>query len=236
MRENRKEKLRELLRSAYPANDNSKKKAKLIAFAGVIFATGFIATFLLSNATFNSGLLIQQEGDHNIGVLIQEIKPEIHWTDLTPEMREKIRAQGFILFPEILDMSKHAPKWEKPTSWLYKSFGIKHNNPRDLWRVPNDQDFPGFLARLLRDKDLVFHEIGEMDGDLLTEYWRVPVPSVKKDRIIMWLKLIDDYVINQIGYVNGMSYLKRLSSEYYDPSFYEQDHQGRLSENPENDA
>ena len=118
------------------------------------------------------------------------------YTSLTKSEKTRLRAEAFLLFPEILKSGRMRNKYDRVVLYVLVQHGVLCHQARDLFSagsvaVPGNKERGGlYIERALK---LIEGEISkaalDMSDALFVEYWGKSVPPEK--RISHWLKLAD---------------------------------------------
>ncbi len=118
------------------------------------------------------------------------------------EDKDLIRAQCFILFPEIFSLDKRK-KYKRMGVWLFAN-NIFCRNVRDFISgsgqrkidIVGDEPLPKVFFRLYQSREIIKREIGEIHSSLLLRSWypdeagTVTIPDTAEDRLAIWESLI----------------------------------------------
>lgn len=117
-------------------------------------------------------------------------------TSLTKSEKTRLRAEAFLLFPEILKSGRMRNKYDRVVLYVLVQHGVLCHQARDLFSaggvaVPGNKERGGlYIERALK---LIEGEMSkaalDMSDALFVEYWGKSVPPEK--RISHWLKLAD---------------------------------------------
>ena len=118
------------------------------------------------------------------------------YTSLTKSEKTRLRAEAFLLFPEILKSGRMRNKYDRVVLYVLVQHGVLCHQARDLFSagsvaVPGNKERGGlYIERALK---LIEGEMSkaalDMSDALFVEYWGKSVPPEK--RISHWLKLAD---------------------------------------------
>lgn len=118
------------------------------------------------------------------------------YTSLSKNEKTRLRAEAFLLFPEILKSGRMRNKYDRVVLYILVQHGVLCHQARDLFSagsvaVPGNKERGGlYIERALK---LIEEEMRkaalEMDDSLFVEYWGASVPPEK--RISRWLKKAD---------------------------------------------
>lgn len=120
------------------------------------------------------------------------------WHNLTKSEKEKYIAMGYVLCPELLDISDYS-KYNRFALWLATSQGIVNNNIRDSFSAGGQkhiyvkslgQDFkvPAVFERLVLYSKLIKSLLLSIDEEILREFWNVEY--ISDNRFEQWFNLI----------------------------------------------
>lgn len=115
------------------------------------------------------------------------------WTSLELNEKDKLRAQGYALFPEIF-----ASDYKRFALWLVTAKGIVHTDVRDSFSGGGQVELPlstgevvrvpAIFGRAWRYRDLIRDAIENADAEALMEYWHLSGP-LPEDRLACWCDL-----------------------------------------------
>lgn len=119
------------------------------------------------------------------------------WTALSSDERERLTAQGYALFPEIL-FSKSTKKYNRYALWLATVKGVVNTNIRDSFSAGGKVEITlktgivvpvcAALGRIKAYRNLIIETIANESEDVLAEYWEVD--HIEENRINQWYDLI----------------------------------------------
>jgi hypothetical protein len=119
------------------------------------------------------------------------------YTSLSLEEKIKLRAEGAILFPQIVGGGRVKDKYNAVSFFFLKYHNVFCTQTRDLFSagsVAGSERGGNYLMRALKNIENEMCAAAErLDGELFEEYWGVNAP--KKDRLREWLKRADSYAI-----------------------------------------
>jgi hypothetical protein len=117
------------------------------------------------------------------------------YMSLTPPEKIKLRAQGALLFPQIMAGSRVKDKYNDVAFFFLKYHNVFCPQTRDLYSagsVAGKARGGNYLQRSLKNIEKEIAEAAaHLPGDLIEEYWGERVEP--KDRIKEWLKRADRY-------------------------------------------
>ena len=119
------------------------------------------------------------------------------WSLLSPEEKERYKAQGYALFPELLHAS-NPKKYNRYALWLVTKNSIVNTNVRDsfsaggkvVMRTSGGFEIlmPAVFGRIQKYHELILDTLLETEENTLKEYWETD--NIEKDRLNQWCKLI----------------------------------------------
>jgi hypothetical protein len=122
-----------------------------------------------------------------------------HFCELPAAEKALIRAQAFVLFPEIVGPASR-DKYRGVVAWLVARHGVVCSTMRDLFTaggqvtlktsVGEFENIPRVFGSLQKAKKLVLDFLGEADQEDLEHYWRTELPP-QSDRFSVWLSLLE---------------------------------------------
>ncbi|MCD7847472.1 MAG: DUF2442 domain-containing protein [Oscillospiraceae bacterium] len=128
------------------------------------------------------------------------------WTALTPQEKEAVTVQGYVLFPEIL--GKGCKKYNRYALWLATSKGIVNTNIRDsfsaggkaLMRTVDGVEvrMPAAFGRIKKYRSMIEDMIKSADEKSLLEYWKAN--KIDDNRVCQWCKLVATEASSEVGY------------------------------------
>lgn len=187
-----KQRARELMRAAFPENDNTPRPKVDYFFAVVLLMSGIAIGMMFERNSVHQEI----SGNQNIqvgnasDVLINQIgnDPTIDWGDLTGATRDIYRSEIFAHFPWALGPMK-ANDWTKIQEWLLEQRGIVNTNVRDIIRTRRDGDMPRQVATLLYSYEYALSYIGAASSAHLTATWGQAAPTDWKERQAVWKEI-----------------------------------------------
>ncbi len=115
------------------------------------------------------------------------------YMSLTKEEKINLRAEGALLFPQIVKGSRHRQKYEDVALYFLAHHGIFAPQTRDLFSagsVAGKARGGNYILRALQSIQGAMREAAErLDDELFLEYWGELVPREK--RIERWLAMAD---------------------------------------------
>lgn len=119
------------------------------------------------------------------------------WSALTPAQKDDWIIQGYVLFPELLNV-KSTKKYNRYALWLASQNGIVNTNIRDSFSAGGQVlmktmsgvgiKMPAAFGRIKKYKEYIEELLNQMDEDVLLEYWNTG--RIEKNRIEQWCKLV----------------------------------------------
>lgn len=118
------------------------------------------------------------------------------WSALSPEGKEKLTVQGYVLFPEVLTHGS-PKKYNRYALWLVTQRGIVNTNIRDsfsaggkvLMKTVNGigVKMPAAFGRIKKYHELIKDLLSEIEESVLEEYWE---EDVEDNRLKQWCILV----------------------------------------------
>lgn len=142
-----------------PANNNTPivRRPIALAFAGVAALSLLFARPWVDNSSVNS---------HNITAItnIQEPRQLVDWGNLPAEAREHIVIEGLAEHIAVILGPAQSGKWYKVSEWLEEK-GVRHANPRDIWRRIDGSHAATYLAYRLATYQYILENNGKAAAD-----------------------------------------------------------------------
>lgn len=207
MHDNAREKIRKILESATPVNDNSRPILSptyrvLFISSGVISIIGIIAFLSVSRPSQTidlspSGGSVAVVGNITITPPVEKRESLRQWGDVPSDERLRIRAEAFALYPGLL-LSDSTRTWGPIIDWMAAEHGVIATNVRDIFRAQNGT-LPRFYARLLGDREAFLSALGDLDRRVISVAWGRPVPGNQQDRLTAWVELAEPSIRRTLG-------------------------------------
>ena len=138
------------------------------------------------------------------------------WTTLSPQEKEQLTVQGYVLFPEVLSKG-NSRKYNRYSLWLASQKGIVNTNVRDGFsaggRVEMEAtkgrrfSMPAAFGRIKKYKDSIIQMLQTTPEEELEEYWGVKVDS---DRLSQWCYLVCDHALGSATLIESASVLQYI--------------------------
>lgn len=210
----------EKARALQEAEEQSAKKLKAKSRMMKLVAVGAVAVVLM----ISGALWMWFEGRPAPTVPVEDITAELRdvikdeiasatqpkwWRDLDEREQQLLRAQAFLLFPQIL---KHEVNWQEITQWMLDAHNVQHYRVRDIFRSAYSKDYPNIYARLEKDLDVVYSEMKRLDSSAFKKYWGREVPQDFQGRTEIWFELIRPYAVEKVGKEKAEDFIGYLQS------------------------
>lgn len=138
------------------------------------------------------------------------------WSVLSHDKKEKLIAQGYALFPEILS-SGNNKKYSRYVLWLATQRGVINTNVRDcfsaggqVYMLSTGSDLikmPAAFGRIKKYRELIQSTIEDSDADVLREYWGTELDT---NRIKQWCHMVAIAADSGVGYVDAWNVLSNI--------------------------
>ncbi len=119
------------------------------------------------------------------------------WTSLSSDMKEALTAQGYALFPEVLQ-SGNPKKYNRYALWLVTKQGVVNTNIRDSFSAGGkvsirtidgiDVLMPAAFGKIHKYHGLIEDTLNDIDEAVLKEYWKTE--KIDSDRLKQWCRMI----------------------------------------------
>lgn len=143
------------------------------------------------------------------------------WSSLSPERKEELTIQGYVLFPEVLTHGS-TKKYNRYALWMVTQKGVVNTNIRDSFSAGGrvfmrtatglEVLMPAAFGRIKRYHELIKGLLKEIDEATLEEYWEQPI---EENRLRQWCRMIATAVKSEpkIGYQTAWNVLMGIFPE-----------------------
>ena len=127
------------------------------------------------------------------------------WEDLTPEQRQMLRAEAFVLFPGLLAEN---PKWQKVANWLQDAHKVDVRRVPDAFNTLQVENLPPVYSTLLGDVEKVGDLFRTLKSEEIGKYWPVDQVSNKLYfRFEQWREIAEPFAQDFLGPAEGRNFM-----------------------------